>query len=47
MVAVVWVTDRAIFIKSDGSLWAMGANMFGQLGAGTKTNRSTPVKISR
>lgn len=32
-------------IKKDGSLWAWGSNVAGQLGDGTFENRSTPVKI--
>ena len=32
-------------IKNDGSLWACGYNNLGQLGDGTTTNRSYPVKI--
>ena len=32
-------------LKSDGSLWAWGNNIFGQLGDGTYTNRSSPVQV--
>lgn len=32
-------------IKKDGSLWTWGRNDCGQLGDGTHTNRSNPVKI--
>jgi len=32
-------------IRTDGTLWAWGDNRFGQLGDGTTTNRSTPVRI--
>ena len=31
--------------KTDGSLWAFGSNNFGQIGDGTNTNRTSPVKI--
>ena len=36
---------HSLFIKSDGSLWAMGQNNLGQLGDGTTTDRNSPVKI--
>ncbi|HEY6008495.1 MAG TPA: hypothetical protein VIU40_09260 [Geobacteraceae bacterium] len=31
--------------KEDGTLWAWGANSYGQLGDMTTTNRATPVKV--
>ncbi len=37
--------DFSLFVKSDGSLWAMGANGNGQLGDGTTTSHSTPEQI--
>ena len=33
------------FVKSDGTLWCLGENNFGQLGDGTLSNRTTPVQI--
>ena len=36
---------HSLYVRSDGSLWAMGSNIYGQLGDGTTTNRSTPVQI--
>ena len=36
---------HSLAIESDGSAWAWGLNTDGQLGDGTKTNRSTPVRI--
>lgn len=38
---------HTLFIASDGSLWAMGANGSGQLGDGTTTNRYVPTLIVR
>ncbi len=32
-------------IKTDGSLWSWGNNIYGQLGNGTTENKLTPVKI--
>jgi alpha-tubulin suppressor-like RCC1 family protein len=37
---------HSLFIKSDGTLWAMGDNSFGQLGDGTSTNRLSPVQVA-
>jgi alpha-tubulin suppressor-like RCC1 family protein len=37
--------DHTLFLKSDGSLWAMGDNEEGQLGDGTTTSRSSPEQI--
>jgi alpha-tubulin suppressor-like RCC1 family protein len=38
--------NHSLFLKSDGSLWAMGANTTGQLGDGTTTNRNSPVQVA-
>ena len=44
--ASVWGYGTTTFIKTDGTLWAMGNNDFGQLGDGTTTSRSTPVQVA-
>jgi alpha-tubulin suppressor-like RCC1 family protein len=36
---------HTVAIKTDGTLWAWGDNMEGQLGNGTTTNRNVPVQI--
>ena len=45
-----WVAIAAGFwhsvaLKSDGTLWTWGWNVYGQLGDGTKTDRHSPVQI--
>jgi alpha-tubulin suppressor-like RCC1 family protein len=37
---------HSLFIKSDGSLWAMGDNDAGQLGDGTVSERILPVRVA-
>lgn len=37
--------QHCLILKSDGSLWGMGANGSGELGDGTRTDRLTPVQI--
>ena len=37
--------SHSLYIKSDGSLWAMGYNNYGQLGDGTTIDRNSPVQI--
>ena len=36
---------HSLFLKGDGSLWAMGWNQFGQLGDGTYNNTNRPEQI--
>ncbi len=36
---------HSLFLKSDGSLWAMGDNEYGKLGDGTFNNTNRPEKI--
>ncbi len=43
--AIAAGADHSLALKSDGSVWAWGANAFGQLGDNTKTSRSTPVQV--
>lgn len=43
-VAIAAGNSHNAAIKSDGSLWAWGANFRGQLGDGTKTTRPAPVR---
>jgi alpha-tubulin suppressor-like RCC1 family protein len=37
--------QHSLGIKSDGTLWAWGLNLYGQLGDGTTTQRTSPVQI--
>jgi alpha-tubulin suppressor-like RCC1 family protein len=36
---------HSLFLKRDGSLWAMGSNQYGQLGDGTTKNTNRPKQI--
>ena len=36
---------HTVAVKTDGTLWAWGANASGQLGDGTTTNHSSPVQV--
>jgi alpha-tubulin suppressor-like RCC1 family protein len=38
-------TDHSLFIKEDGTLWAMGSNNYGQLGDGTSIDRTSPEQV--
>ncbi|MBU2602727.1 MAG: hypothetical protein KKA32_11285 [Actinobacteria bacterium] len=38
-------SDHSLAVRLDGSLWAWGKNSWGQLGDGTSTTRSDPVRI--
>lgn len=37
--------DHSLFIKSDGSLWGMGDNFYGELGDGTFGNTNRPEQL--
>lgn len=43
--AIAAGNNHSLFIKSDGSLWAMGANNCGELGDGTYNRTSLPEQI--
>jgi alpha-tubulin suppressor-like RCC1 family protein len=45
VVAIAAGASHSLFLKSDGSLWAMGANNNGQLGDGTFNNTNRPEEI--
>jgi alpha-tubulin suppressor-like RCC1 family protein len=36
---------HTVYLKSDGTVWASGWNVYGQLGDGTQTNSSNPVQV--
>jgi alpha-tubulin suppressor-like RCC1 family protein len=38
---------HSLFLRSNGTAWACGANTYGQLGDGSSTNRSTPVQVEK
>ena len=44
--AVLGGGDHTMYVKTDGTLWAMGYNLFGQLGDGTRTHRSSAVQVA-
>jgi alpha-tubulin suppressor-like RCC1 family protein len=44
--AIAGGSSHTIALKSDGTVWAWGANSAGQLGDGTTTSRYTPVQVS-
>lgn len=46
---VIWVSSssyHAVAVKSDGTVWAWGRNVEGQLGDGTTTERLIPVQVT-
>lgn len=44
VIAVGWY--HTVALKSDGTVWAWGINVEGQLGDGTTINHTTPVQVS-
>jgi alpha-tubulin suppressor-like RCC1 family protein len=43
---VITNNDSTFFQKTDDTLWAVGANSFGQFMSGNITSRSSPVQIT-
>jgi alpha-tubulin suppressor-like RCC1 family protein len=46
VVAVAAGDSHSLFVKSDGTLWAMGDNDNGQLGIGNTTQQNSPVVVA-
>ncbi len=46
VVAVAAGAHHSLFVKTDGTLWAMGANGDGQLGNGTTSYTNRPVNVA-
>ena len=46
MSAVVAGAEHSLYIKTNGTLWSMGRNQYGQLGDGTTTDRNSAVEIA-
>ena len=44
--AIAAGNQHTIFLKSDGSVWATGRNVEGQLGDGSTASKSNPVQVS-
>jgi alpha-tubulin suppressor-like RCC1 family protein len=45
VVALACGSQHAMWIKSDGSLWGVGLNRYGELGDGTTNSTSTPIEV--
>jgi hypothetical protein len=46
VITVAGGLSHSLALKSDGTVWAWGANWTGQLGDGTLTQRRTPVQVA-
>jgi alpha-tubulin suppressor-like RCC1 family protein len=44
-VSVAAGSAHTLALRTDGTVWAMGSNAYGQLGDGTTETRDTPVKV--
>ena len=44
-VVAISAGEHSTYLKSDGTVWAIGNNVLGQLGDGTTTHRSNPVQV--
>lgn len=40
------MTTHTVYLKDDGSVWTWGQNSAGQLGDGTTTSKSAPIKVN-
>lgn len=45
-IAIAAGNNFALAVRQDGTVWAWGANSYGQLGDGTTTNRNMPVQVA-
>src|SRR3990172_3621138 len=45
-VAIAGEGDHSLALKNDGTVWAWGLNVSGQLGNGTNTNSNVPVQVT-
>jgi alpha-tubulin suppressor-like RCC1 family protein len=46
-VAIAIGLGHRLALRADGTVWAWGNNAFGQLGDGTTTHRTSPVRVAR
>jgi len=46
VIAIAAGSHSSYALKSDGSVWAWGYNLYGQLGDNSSTNRTLPVQVS-
>ena len=46
VIAIAGGSSHSLALKADGTVWAWGANWYGQLGDGTTTDKTTPVQVS-